>query len=538
MWLGDTVSLLCSGGTGRPPARRATPWFGLLCGLCLSWAVPLEALAQGSQQLRGEQANDQRRAPPVEGAAAGGVDVEAAADERASSGPDGPDAELAQPEAEEAEEAEEADGGSFTFGSYGRVGVGSDLRGALGRDADIVAFAPRIDEDVYAELELARIDQIGDVTSHIVATLAIVGPLFHLDAEFEDAIAVRNLYAEGQNLLPGLSAWAGSRMVRGDDIYLLNWWPLDNLNLLGGGLRYELEDRVELRFHGGLSRPKDPFQLQRTRIVPRFGFEPEEVAILDRPRTTLAARATLFPFGYRDRDWAWKVVLYGEAHFLPEGERRLDTGLMQNLPSDQGFMVGGQIGLWTGDRTFAHLFVRYAQGLAAYDPFSVPFRTTENVVSTTSTSEFLVALSANYEHELFGIQGGAYFRRFDGVDERLLEGGLLTEAAINVRPHWYITDVFGLAADLSWQNLQLAAVDDRTGELVGGNAFKFGLIPYVSLGGRGTFARPHLRLIYSATVRDDGGMALIAPDAPFADRRVEHFLGVGAEWWFNSTSYR
>jgi hypothetical protein len=27
-------------------------------------------------------------------------------------------------------------------------------------------------------------------------------------------------------------------MYRGDDVYLLNWWPLDNLNMVGGGARY------------------------------------------------------------------------------------------------------------------------------------------------------------------------------------------------------------------------------------------------------------------------------------------------------------
>ena len=49
-------------------------------------------------------------------------------------------------------------------------------------------------------------------------------------------MAVRNLYGEVQNVFAkDLSFWAGSRMVRGDDIYLLDYWALDNLNLYGPG---------------------------------------------------------------------------------------------------------------------------------------------------------------------------------------------------------------------------------------------------------------------------------------------------------------
>jgi maltoporin len=61
------------------------------------------------------------------------------------------------------------------------------------------------------------------------------------------------------------------------------------------------------------------------------------------------------------------------------------------------------------------------------------------------------------------------------------------------------------------------------------------VIPYLAPGGRGSFTRPHLQLIYLATVRDDGAMRLYAPDDPFGMNAVEHFLGLGTEWWFNSS---
>ena len=99
---------------------------------------------------------------------------------------------------------------SFSFGSYGRVVVSSDGRGGEGRNADVVAYGSRIDESTYAELELRRDDEWRkDVSSRVVTTLAIGGPLFHYDGRFDAQVAVRNLYVEERGIGDkGLSAWA------------------------------------------------------------------------------------------------------------------------------------------------------------------------------------------------------------------------------------------------------------------------------------------------------------------------------------------
>src|SRR5262249_14835877 len=46
--------------------------------------------------------------------------------------------------------------GSFEFGSYGRVGIASDLQGRVATPINFVSHGPRFDEDSYAELELRR----------------------------------------------------------------------------------------------------------------------------------------------------------------------------------------------------------------------------------------------------------------------------------------------------------------------------------------------------------------------------------------------
>src|SRR5262249_39758825 len=121
--------------------------------------------------------------------------------------------------------------GAFAFGSYGRIIAATHRRGRPRRDANIASHRSRPDQTNYGELERRREDGWAKTssTTRLVATLAIASPIFHYNADFNIKMAARNLYLEENGLgLKGLSAWAGSRMYRGDDIYLLDFWPLDN----------------------------------------------------------------------------------------------------------------------------------------------------------------------------------------------------------------------------------------------------------------------------------------------------------------------
>lgn len=439
---------------------------------------------------------------------------------------------------DEPEEEEEEHTGDFYFGSYGRIVAASDLEGRAGRQNILTAWGPRVDEsDTYAEIELRREDHFAGMHTQIVATVAYGGPLFHYDGEFDERIAIRNLFAEVRDLLtPGFSLWAGSRMWRGDDVYLFNMWPLDNLNLIGGGFSYALEDIGELRVAAGLAQPNDPFQRQEVLVPARTGFSPESVVFLDRPRLVVAGRLTWWPFGRRERT-GMKAILYGESHYLPSGDRRDEEGFTENLPDDIGWVVGAQVGGYISDlRTFANLFVRYGAGLGAYDPLGVPFRE-GSVIQTGRAREFRVALSANWEVDMFGLQVGAYYRYFRDADPNVFGRGALSEGAINLRPMLWFGRFVGVAVDLSYSGMAASSINETTGSPEAGNLFKLGIVPFVSPFGRGTYTRPHIRLIYTLTARDDGARALYPVLDPRSANNVEHFLGIGVEWWFASSSY-
>lgn len=455
-----------------------------------------------------------------------------------SAGPEAPAPDADEAEAEDANEDETPNDGFF-FGSYGRVVAAGDLDGSLGSDADIVRHDPRIDEGTYVELELRREDALPNgMRSIIVANLAIAGDLFHLDGEFSEALAIRNLFAEVRNAgVEGLSLWAGSRMVRGDDIYLLDVWPMDNLNALGGGLRFDHEDVLSLALTFGMARPNDPFQHQVVETVADSGFDAASLVVLDRPRVIVAAKGTYFPLGWDD-DFALKVSAYGEFHYLPSGSRRIEGMGIEDLPRDDGQVFGLQVGAWfPGTRNFINVFLRYAKGLAVYDPLGVPF-TVGTVQSTDRAQEVQLGLSANFESGMFGLQVGAYYRNFRDADPGVFDRNRLAEGAIALRPQVWFGDHVGLALDTSYQAMETTAFDEVTGRPERGGVFKFGFIPFFSPFGRGTYTRPHLRIIYTLTHRDADAMRLYPVADPRSQNANEHFLGIGAEWWFDSTSYR
>jgi hypothetical protein len=431
--------------------------------------------------------------------------------------------------------ASETPRSGLSFGSYGRVTVASDLRGRSGRPANLVAFGPRGDLPSYAELQFNYDTVLAGAHWRTVITLALNEQLFHFTGDFNGTIAVRNLYLEETGALASnLSLWVGSRMYRGDDAYLLNWWPLDNLNMVGGGARWEPGRNFTFALALGMNRLDDPYQLQTIQVAPRSGFGPATAFLLDRPRIIESLKATWFSNG-RTAPEGVKVSLYGELHQMASGVRQInDMGTRVELPEDSGAVLGAQVGIYRR-ANFLNLFVRWSQGLGAYGDLRVPVTLT--TARTSARAESLnVALAGNYESGPFAVMLGAYFRWFRDADAGVFSRDSMMEGAVVARPMVWFGQRAGIAAEASFQQISYNALDPVTGNgALRGSAWRFGLMPFVSPAGRGSYTRPHLQLIYLATVRDDGARRLYAPDDPFSFNEVEHFLGVSTEWWFNSS---
>jgi maltoporin len=207
------------------------------------------------------------------------------------------------------------------------------------------------------------------------------------------------------------------------------------------------------------------------------------------------------------------------------------------LPADTGWMIGTELAYWTGQRdTFVQLYLRHASGLAAYDPLAVPL-TFANDRTTAGSTEDLVAIGGNYEAGMFGLLVGGYLRAFRDGDPSPITSQKYDEGILAVRPQVYLGERFGVALEGAYESKRYAVLDPQTGAPLTAAEWRFGVIPYFSPSGRGSYKRPQLRFIYNLTARNDATRELYPAADVFSQRNVEHYVGLGAEWWFNSSSY-
>ncbi len=422
----------------------------------------------------------------------------------------------------------------FAFGSYGRVQIGTDLRGSTPEPVNVVYKGSRVVEPTYTELDLYyRLSTARGVKMRTVTTIASGDDLFHYTGEFAAKLALRNFYAEA--VLPeGIDLWIGSRMYRGDDIYLLDYWPLDDVNTVGGGAGYT-RDRLEAAIHVGANRLLDPFQYQQREVLdPEFGSQ--MIVEMDRQRYVASARAT-----YRLRDPAGgmpglEVKLYGELQGLPHGTRRREDDTEERLPSDFGWTVGAQLGAWgfAQGRSHANLFARFSQGLTAIDELALPQGFDATRKTFPDASEFLLAMSTNVELGRASVLAGGYLRRFEGANPSPTRADGW-EYIADVRPHGQIAGDVEAALDLSYQARFPRALSPT--ELLAMDPAVFQIAPMIlySPFGRGSYDRPQMRVVYRAARLNDAARDLYAMDDPRRGHAWVHYLGLQAEWWFNST---
>lgn len=435
----------------------------------------------------------------------------------------------------------------FRFGSYGRLIAGSDLRGGKPESANVVAFGPRIVESSYLELDLSY----GFITPRglpirPVITLAFDGTLFHDTGDFDAQPALRNVYLDAA-VTPNLTAWAGSRMYRGDDIYLFSHWPLDEQNTVGGGLYYRHVagadvggNVVEAGVHAGVNRLNRDFTFQEI-DVPNPEQGATTVTQLNRQRMVASATAAYILAGAADAA-SIKLKVHGEVHALPDGTRRREDGTFEALPADLGYLVGAQVGAFgfarpeTGYRRHLNLFARYAKGLAAFDELAVPTSFGRDL-KVNDASELRFAASGNWDLAIGNMMIGALSRRFvdaDGSDDR--DDGW--EYAVNARPLVRaVADLF-VGADVSYQARFPRGLNPNTQQAADPAVFQIAPMLVFSPMGPSSYDRPQLRLVYRAARFNQAALDSFVPDDPRREHAWTHFLGVQAEWWFNSSTYR
>lgn len=414
----------------------------------------------------------------------------------------------------------------FGFGSYGRVGIvlEPDLDGA--RPLDIVDFRPRIEKGPYQELHFFYKDEVSALPVLVKTTLAFQERLFHYTGDFDAKIGLRELYAEVAPL-PELAFWIGSRMYRGDDIYIFDFWPLDDQNTLGGGAAWTFAEGHTLQAHAGFNRIEDDevfYQFQEIEVPAEDAIGTERKVFLDRNRgvASVTYKAKL------PADFKWKV--HGEGHYLPSGKRRLESGEDERLPSDHGFLLGTEIEkVFADGANFARIFVKYADGLAAYDELEIPFGF-DTDFEVTDANRLLVGLGGAVDTRWFGMHYGFYWQTFedaDGIDDR----EDTDQYAIAAWPEVYLGDHFRAGIHASWQGLEPEGIFAETGEEEFAQATSVHFLVGVAAG-RGPYARPALYALYGSHWLNKAARLELERRFVEAPDSREDVIGLLAEWWF------
>jgi len=445
-----------------------------------------------------------------------------------------PSAPEATPPAEPEPAAAEHREDGFKFGTYGRVGIAWDGRGGTAQPFSVVSHGPRLEQPAYLELDAGyglHVDE--EIGLRMLATIAFFEELFHFSGNPTDSIAIRNLYVEStwKDLL---TIWAGSRMYRGDDVYLFDWWPMDNLNTVGGGVGAEF-GAYRLAAHVGMNRLDDEWQTQWF-SVPDPVHGAREVMTLDRPRTIASLKAERLVPPEQPGELGWKVALYGEGHFISSGTLLRPDHSEEWLPDDQGWVAGAQGGLWNDAGDFLNLWVRTAGGLAAYGEMAIPFGVDQQKRARDAT-EFALVAAGNVELGMFGLLGGTYARWFRDADRNQYDLDDGWEFAVALRPHLYLTEWFHVAAEISYQLRRSTGLAPESEQPETPQIWKFALMPMWVPMGPGTLSRPQIRFVYQISLPNDAARNALPEDDPRREHDVEHFVGLQVEWWYNS-SYR
>lgn len=422
-------------------------------------------------------------------------------------------------------------------GSYGRVQASTDFQGGRGSGSQVASWGPRLQLGPYLELDVGWDATLNDGTElTVLVTPGVTGDVFHYTGNFDSIIALRNLYTEFRKISgTNISAWVGSRMYRGDDIYLLDFWPLDNLNTYGGGAAIDI-GRTRFASHVGVNRlDRGDWQVQDALVAQPGAVAGERVLVLDRQRTI---RSFTAEHRVPIQDMTLRLKAYGELHGLPAGTRLVDDGVGQrvpeDLPSDHGVLVGAQISLWGwATQSFAHVWVRHSTGLAAVGELVVPESGFDADLRVSGERRTLIAMTGNSEHNWFGIQWAGYTNNIVNLagsgnrfDDRFEAVGVL-------RPNLWIGQHGAMSVELSQQFVRPRGLNPRTGQHDQGGITQVSLIPAIQAG-PGAYTRPRLQVVYTYSRWSEGALNFLNPQDVRFGSPTQHYVGLGAEWWIHS----
>ncbi len=313
-------------------------------------------------------------------------------------------------------------------GKSGKSGDRIDETGGFARNT-------RLLEGQYFEL---GVNNNLSKDNHFKVTVAMGGDTFHCNNVWTSAdnqFALRDMFFEMKKTPadPRLGLWFGSRMYRGDDIYLYDHWPLDNQNLLGGGVSFSDHNTYEFAIgakkdntFGAVNSSDNPFTYSTQRFI--------------------LIQKTTFPLP-GDRKFKTNV----EFNFIPAGTGILTanstTKYTLDTPAAAGVMIGGQFTYTPGHS----VFLNYGYGPVAggvETPASPVLNAVQANGQRVDTSGLLKSnknsqildLALGGSQELLEAPVGVLYGAVARAARPMHAGKTGTALSAAVRPMYYVTD--------------------------------------------------------------------------------------------------
>jgi hypothetical protein len=270
-------------------------------------------------------------------------------------------------------------------------------------------------------------------------TLASDGDSFHYTNNWASTIAIRDLFFELGKLPEdaNYSVWFGSRMYRGDDIYLFDMWPLDNQNFLGAGVSHNIGKQT-IEFALG-AKQDSPYAKGTATTY-----------------TTNAQRFVLINRYTQQLSEGRKVKTNAELHFIPKSTATMTVGTTNynlDTPSTYGAMLGGEYSYTPGHNVF--LNYAYGQASGAMDTPSYLVSAVGTSAGTVTGPGLLTSKKGSHvlqfalggSQEVAKLSGGFLY----GAVVRYVKPGDDTTTGLSttgaVRPMYYLNDRLHLGAE-------------------------------------------------------------------------------------------
>lgn len=414
------------------------------------------------------------------------------------------------------------------FGMYGRVGIawtlsGQVISGSTMNLGDKKALGGRFEEGDYLEPaikgHIVKAEKEGDTEVDMVLTFG----MFARNGSFISALASNTsalgieafqAYIEAKNVFTrDLTFWGGARQYRGADVHIADYYYFNDLSGQGAGLKYKGFDAAVL------------LQTDGTSLFYNADLTGDDELDVKRQRTMVTAQYT-HSFGERSSF----VQGLAELHVVPASRMGNGPELEGQNPSDYGWVGGAKLHLDLDNGAFNDISVRYGARIAngawggtqTFYTFGDPAEDDSyaGAYGLEVVDHFLWNFGSQFSLNAYGLLNMSQGASGEAMDKRL-------NFAVGARSFVYAHNQFHLINEVTYQGR-------RDGDLDVGTAVKVSIVPtIVPTGKRSVWARPHLRLIYTAGFYNDAAVdQLLSPYLQTVGRtKNAHFIGTRAEWW-------